>query len=147
MGFSGAPSEPELIYKNAFFLWPEPVDLAIGDQVSVFLAANLVGESYVYRWETRVVGSGDPEQVKAEYQQSTFFGVPVSPAQLRKRASSYVPARNEEARINLLILESMDGTTPQEDIARRLTKEFPVRFPDWNGALARVGNLSLKYSQ
>ena len=147
VAFSNAPAEPETIFGNAFFPWTEPVNLAVGDQVSVSLGAKMVGEQYVWRWETRVLGSGDPKQVKAEYQQSTFFGAPISPAQLRKRATGYVPTLNEEAKIDLLILESMDGTTPLEEIARRLTVEFPVRFGDWNDALARVGELSLKHSQ
>lgn len=49
VGFSNAPSEPELLYSNTFFPWTEPVELAIGDQVSVTLEVNLVGDSYVKR--------------------------------------------------------------------------------------------------
>jgi len=78
-----------------------------------------------------VFGSGDPKQVKAEYQQSTFFGVPISAATLRKRAAHHAPALNEEARVDQLILRYTDGNTTLEKIARRLTEEFPARFDHW----------------
>ncbi len=50
--FSNAPGEPELVYGHAFFPWSAPVPLAEGDTVSVALRADLVGEDYVWCWDT-----------------------------------------------------------------------------------------------
>lgn len=94
-----------------------------------------------------MLDSGNPRQVKAEYQQSTFLGAPISLETLRKRAAQHVLVLNEEARIDQTILRLIDGNTTLEKIARRLTEEFPARFDDWKDALARVGDLSIKYSQ
>jgi protein arginine N-methyltransferase 1 len=47
IGFSNAPDQPELLYGQAFFPWPEPVPLRAGDEVSVHWQARLVGRDYV----------------------------------------------------------------------------------------------------
>lgn len=135
IGFSNAPGKPELIYGNSFFPWLKPVALAIGDQVTVSLAANLVNGSYIWRWNARVLSQGNPEQVKAEYQQSTFFGVPVSMAQLRKHSSRYIPTLDEKAQIDLFILKSMDGETSVGEIAHRVLEQFPTQFDKREDAL------------
>src|SRR5262249_2010030 len=41
IGFSNAPGQPELIYGQGFFPWPQPLPLAAGDSVAVTLRANL----------------------------------------------------------------------------------------------------------
>jgi type I protein arginine methyltransferase len=92
IGFSNAPGEPELIYGQAFFPLAEPVHLALGDTVSVAIHADLVDTDYIWRWHTTVFSQGNPNEVKASFQQSTFWGKPLSPARLRKGAGSYVPA-------------------------------------------------------
>ncbi len=144
---SNAPGATELIYGSAFFPWCEPVPIAAGDVVLCTLDASLTGEEYVWRWETRVWNRGDPKQVKAEFQQSTFFGGCISPEQLHKRAASYVPALNEEGKIDQFILQSVDSATPLGDIADQLRRRFPTRFAGRQEALTRVGELSLKYSR
>jgi len=52
---SNAPGGPELIYGQVFFPLLRPVELAVGDGVAVRLSADLVGEDYIWRWETRVL--------------------------------------------------------------------------------------------
>lgn len=144
--FSNAPGEPELIYGSAFFPWTAPVEVAAGDTVSVTLRADLVGEDYIWAWHTTVSGQGLPEQVKASFRQSTFFGVPLSPGRLRKGAASYLPTLNEEGQIEQFILAQMDGQTSLEEIARRVTARFPRRFPAWRDALTLAGELARRYS-
>ncbi|OLE71907.1 MAG: hypothetical protein AUI36_01930, partial [Cyanobacteria bacterium 13_1_40CM_2_61_4] len=95
IGFSNAPGQPELIYSSGFFPWSSPVTLDPADAVSVDLRADLVGSDYVWSWETRVHGK-DPGQLKAHFRQSTFFGAPLSPTQLRKRGGRYQPALRED---------------------------------------------------
>jgi protein arginine N-methyltransferase 1 len=147
IGFSNAPGVTELIYGNAFFPWAEPVSVAAGDRVLVSLAANLVGEDYLWRWETRVLDQGNPGQVKAHFRQSTFFGAPVSPARLHKHGASFVPELNTDGEIRRLVFDSMDGSTSLDEIARALLVRFPERFASRQDALTLAGDISEKYSR
>jgi type I protein arginine methyltransferase len=145
IGFSNAPGEPDHVYGRTFFPWLEPVPLISGETVSVSLHADLVGDDYIWRWDTRIRDVGG--QVKADFRQSTFFGDPLSPAKLRQMASDHVPALAKDGQIDRLILELMDGQTSLGDIARRLVAECPHRFASEREALTRVGELSLKYGR
>jgi SAM-dependent methyltransferase len=77
--FSNHPAAPEMIYGIGFFPFLQPIELLEGEHVTVRLAADLVNDGYVWRWDTEVRG-------KASFKQSTFFGVPLSTNQLRKSA-------------------------------------------------------------
>ena len=147
VGFSNAPGGPATIYGHTFVPWPEPVCLAEGDTVSVTLHADLIGEDYIWRWNTCVLDLGRPGQLKADFKQSTLFASPLSAEQLRKVAASHVPARNEDGEIDHFILTQMDGHTPLGEIARRLVEQFPSRFAGWRDALTQVGKLSHRYSR
>ena len=146
VSFSNAPGQPELIYGSAFFPLSQPITMALGDIISVKLSADLVGEDYIWRWNTRVLDQDDPAKVKADFKQSTFFGAPLSIEQLRKRESSYVPSLDEYGQIDQLILSLMTGQLSLNEIAHRAANDFPHRFKSWQDALTRVGELSLKYS-
>ena len=82
IGFSNAPDQPPYIYSNAFFPLSNPVDVVSGDLVTITLQPNLVGDDYIWSWQTQVTAGEDPRQVKANFQQSTFFGIPRSPQAL-----------------------------------------------------------------
>ena len=146
MSFSNAPGQPELIYGSAFFPLTAPVTMAPGDTISVKLSADLVGDDYIWRWETQVFDQKKPNEIKADFKQSTFFSVPLTLEQLRKRESSYVPELDKEGQIDRLILSLMTGERSLGEIARRVANDFPDRFKSWQDALTRVGELSLKYS-
>ncbi|HEY9851461.1 MAG TPA: class I SAM-dependent methyltransferase [Leptolyngbyaceae cyanobacterium] len=146
IGFSNAPSMPELVYGMGFLPWLTPVSLAIGDTVSVTLQANLVGDDYIWRWNTCILDRGNPKKVKAKFQQSTFFGMPVSLQQLGKSAANYVPKINEEGEIDRLILNLMSSGKTIGDIASMVWEQFPTRFVSWHDTLKRVTELSRRYS-
>lgn len=145
VSFSNGPDAPELIFGNAFFPWLEPVTLAVGDRVSVSLQAKLVGEDYVWRWDTCVLNQGYPGEVKANFKQSTFFGALLSPAGLRKRSAAYFATLNDDGQADHFILGLMDGQTSAGKIARQVMDRFPASFSKWEDALARVADLSQKY--
>lgn len=147
VSFSNAPGQVETIYGNAFFPWVEPVPLTVGDTITISLRADLIADDYIWQWQTRVLGGSNPTEVKADFKQSTFFGMPVSPSQLRKCASTHVPDLNEEGVVDRFILENMDGENSLEKIAQQLTLQFPDRFADFKGALTVAGERSLKYSR
>jgi hypothetical protein len=124
--------------------WSMPVALAAGDRVIVHLEAVLAGEDYIWNWKTSVRG-GRSGAEKARFVQSTFFGVPLSAARLRKRGASYRPTLNEEGRIARFVLDSMNQCTPVGEIARQLSYEFTDRFRDAKDTLSYVADLAQKY--
>ncbi|HEY0365928.1 MAG TPA: 50S ribosomal protein L11 methyltransferase [Pyrinomonadaceae bacterium] len=83
IGFSNHPAAPRLIYGQGFFPFSEPVKVSEGDRMELRLAAKFVEDDYVWRWDTDFK---EQERVKASFKQSTFYGVPLSTAQLRKSA-------------------------------------------------------------
>jgi protein arginine N-methyltransferase 1 len=80
--FSNHPAAPELIYGIGFFPFSKPVEVLEGDRISLRLAADLVNDGYVWRWDTDFFGSNQ-QDVKESFKQSTFFGVPLSASYLR----------------------------------------------------------------
>jgi hypothetical protein len=144
--FSNSPASPEQnAYRQSFLPLPESVELTVGDRVKVGIRADFVQSEYVWSWKTRVTNSVG--QVKAEYRQSTFNGMPLSPEQLRKGASSFVPAPNIDAAIDREILELFHTGITLEKISQHLVERFPEHFPKWHTALTRVAKMSARYSQ
>jgi protein arginine N-methyltransferase 1 len=141
--FSNSPFAEEVIYGKALFPWAEPVALLAGDSISLSLQSNLVGEDYVWGWQTRVSRAG---RVMASFQQSTFYGTPITPLTLSKRAADYLPTLNVEGQIDELVLALMKRHVSLAAIARRVVRRFPQRFAKWEEALGRVSELSKKYS-
>jgi protein arginine N-methyltransferase 1 len=82
IGFTNHPRAPEMIYGNGLFPFSQPVEVLEGDRITIRLAAKMVEDDYVWRWDTDFF-EGD-RRLKASFKQSTFFGVPLSPAQLSK---------------------------------------------------------------
>lgn len=147
IGFSNRPGEPEVIYGRAFFPWPEPVSLAVNDRISVSLQADLVGEDYVWRWNTQVREQACAGRIKAEFKQSTFYGYPLSLERLRKCEAGYMPRLNQDGQIDRMILNLMNGELSLDKITDQVMEQFPGRFASRKVALAYVGELSQKYSQ
>jgi type I protein arginine methyltransferase len=146
IGFSNAPDKPECIYGNAFFPLSAPVDVVPGDRVAVNLKANLIGDDYLWSWQTQVTTGADFCDIKADLQQSTFFGVPRSAQALQARSDSYIPSLNESGKIDLILLNWMDAGKSLGDIAQHLIIQFPHRFPTVTKALSYAADVSQKYS-
>jgi len=144
---SNSPWADELIYGSAFFPWLEQVSVSVGDKVSVGLAAHLVGRDYVWQWEAHVFRPGNGSELRAHFQQSSFFGAPLTTEMLQKQDASHVPRLNEEGQIGEFILAGMDGKTSLQELAYKLVKRFPNRFAKWEKALDRIVELSQKYSR
>lgn len=145
-GFSNAPGTPEAIYGQAFFPWPRAVPIAVGDAVTTAMRAVLVGEDYVWTWETRVAAEPGGA-IRAAFRQSTFFGVPLARASLARRSADHVPALNEDGRLDRLILELLDQHVPLGRIAAEVLAKFPGRLTTPDQALARVADLSARYGE
>lgn len=140
----GSPGGKE-VFGSGFFPLTRPVKLSVNDSVSVTIKANLIGDHYVWCWDTTVLDKGTPERIKAEFKQSTFYSEPLSPLQLSKISSTSIPKLDEEGQIDRAILMLMDGEKSLGEIARELFKKFPNRFTKLQDALTRAGELSKKY--
>lgn len=140
-----AAIKPEAIYGTVVFPWPAPVPLEIGDVVHLELDARLIGEEYVWSWKTDVQNQGPSASVKASFNQSTFFGAPLCPARLQKRAATYVPVLGRRGQVAQLVLNSMTKGLPLGEIARRVSIEFSALYPRPEDALAYVADLSQEF--
>lgn len=144
IGFSNAPGGPDLIYALGFFPLERAVPVEAGDEVHAAFSARLVDDDYIWSWETTITAaSGD---LKARYRQSTFLGAPLTASTLRKRAADHVATLGEDGEIDHFILSAM-GRESLGCTARRLTGAYPHRFQNWQDALSRVADLSVKYGK
>ena len=78
IGFTNRPGAPELVYGQAFFPFPRPVDVSEGERVNVRMRADFVQNDYVWSWTT------DFADQQIGFEQSTFYSVPLSVERLRK---------------------------------------------------------------
>ena len=78
IGFSNHPAAPRMIYGQGFFPFSQPVEVSAGDRIDLRLAAKFVQDDYIWRWDTQFL--------KTSFKQSTFYGAPLSTAQLRQSA-------------------------------------------------------------
>lgn len=147
VSISNAPGSPEAIYGSMFFPWERPIPLAAGQKVRAQLEAKLLKDDYVWRWRTEMGQGGPAAQPAVEFDQSTVKGAVISPVQLRKTVSDFVPQPTEAGRVDRRILELMDGRATLEEIAKKLAAEFPKRFARWQDALGSAAAVSQKYGQ
>jgi protein arginine N-methyltransferase 1 len=143
VSFSNAPGLPETIFGQAFFPWSQPVSIATGDTISVALRCDLVGTYHLWRWQTTVRNQAN---IKADFKQSTFFGMPVSRSGLPKRAPHYVPKLSQDGEIQQFVLSLMDGKTSLAGIADKTAGHFSNRFKSRDEAERFVTDLSDKYT-
>ncbi len=81
---SNHPAAPEMIYGSGLFPFSEPVEVMEGDRIRLRLAAKLIDNDYVWRWDTDFFAGDDEVRPKVSFKQSTFYGLALSPALLRK---------------------------------------------------------------
>jgi type I protein arginine methyltransferase len=147
VSFSNAPGSPEMIYGSMFLPWLDPVPLKAGQTVCVDLQAKLLEKDYFWRWATRIELPGRPGEIATQFDQSQLKGAMLSPEKLRKSTSTYISQLSEEGLLRRRTLDLMDGRASLEEIARRLTIEFPGRFTRWQQALSFAGAISTDNSR
>src|SRR5262249_12830463 len=101
---------------------------------------------YVWSWETQV-HSHRIEEPRTHFRQSTFWGASLAPGQLVRRSSGYQPKLKKDGEIDLQIVQLMDGSHSNGEIAKVLQERFPDRFRSYREALTRIGDLAERYSQ
>jgi type I protein arginine methyltransferase len=143
--WTNKPGAPRLIYRQAFFPWPEPLEFSPGDIVTVNISARLVGNEYIWRWDTQFVSKNLSSGTKPPFRQSTFFGSDLSLTDLRASASQFQPKLNEDGRIHRRILSLMEGQMSLQAISHELVKDFPNRFQRWQDAFNLVSAISRNF--
>jgi len=145
IGYSSGPCPTPNIYGQVFLPWLEAVPVQPGKEISVRIWANLVGEEYVWRWETKICG--DATDAARCFQQSTFQGANFTPQSLRRRAADFVPSLSEEGQANRWLLQAMDGKASLQEMAHVAAERFPAIFPRWEDALHRAAELARQFSR
>lgn len=147
VGFSCGPGTPDGVYGPLFFPWEQAVPLVAGQTIRVDLETKLIKDNYIWRWTTRVASARGSGEVLFCFDQSLLNGEVLSPRQLHKTASDYVPQLSEDGAVDRRIFELMDGHATLEAIGRKLAMEFPDRFAGWQDALTAASVISVKYSR
>ena len=147
VSFSTAPGSTPTVFGTMFLPWLDPVPLEAGQTVRVDLQAKLLERDYFWRWTTRIGLPGRPAEVATQFDQSELQGAMLSPEKLRKSNSNFIPQLSEEGLLRRRTLDLMDGRASLEEIARRLTIEFPERFARWQQALTYAGAISTENSR
>jgi protein arginine N-methyltransferase 1 len=140
ISFSSAPGTLGTVYGQLFLPWLEPVAIQKGQQIHVGLHADLVGQEYVWRWETKIPSAANRDALV--FQQSTFQGANYTPNLLRRKAVDYVPILSEAGQADLWMLGRMDGSASLQNIAQAAAEQFPHLFSSWHDAFRRVADLS-----
>lgn len=144
LGYSNAPQLPELVYGRAFFPLGRAQDVAVGDEIHARFSANLVAGKYVFRWQTKVIGTD--AAIKAEFEQSTFKDRPLLPASLGAASAGHVAGLSVDGRIELAVLQGMAAAEPLGRIAAALSAGYPERFSDAHAALNHVVRISARHA-
>jgi type I protein arginine methyltransferase len=140
-GFSNSPASARVLYGQLFLPFPNPIELAAGEQLRVSLRATHTGNDYVWQWSGGVLG---PES-RDHFAQSTFRGEPFSTGVLRKRAPTFTPRLTEDGRVREWILSRMDGTATLAEIATEAHARFPEMFPTYARALGYAGEVAHEF--
>ncbi len=144
IGYSSGPGPVGSVHGQLFLPLLEPVPLEMGQGIHMGLHADLVGQDYVWQWETRIPAG--PSHPARHFQQSTFQGANFSPQSLRRQTANYVPRLSEAGQADLWMLERMDGSASLQEIAQSASERFPRRFSSWNQAFLRAAELSKELS-
>jgi len=144
----GYPTEPrtqETVYGHLFLPWLELVSLREAETCSVDLRAHLVGNDYVWQWETNLPAT--PEHSQIRFVQSSFYGSLFPPSVLQKRAMGFVPVLDESGQVERWILQAFDGKRSLESIAIEAAQQFPHVFRRVEDAFNRAAEIAEKCSR
>lgn len=145
IGYSTAPGTRQNVYGQLFLPLLQPVPVQEGQNIQVRLQANLVGDDYIWCWDTKIpTGGNGTEQC---FRQSTFLGANFTPQALRRQASDFVPTLSDEGRADLFLMEAMNGKASLQQMAKDASQLFPKVFPTWEGALRRAAELARQFSR
>ena len=143
---SNAPPNKAPSWDQTFFPLERPLQVSAGDRLCVEVQVRDNAE----HWDWQVTADGStkggafsPETTR--FAHSSQAGNLKPPA--NQRSPDYMPVRTEEAEVDLLILQLMDGANPLSEIARRAATKFPAYFTSHDSALEYAFHLSVDYAR
>ena len=145
IGYSSGPESAGSVYGQFFLPWLEPVAVEKDRRIHIELHADLVGQDYIWRWETRF--SAAARRAALHFRQSTFQGANFSPHALRCQAVDYAPMLSEAGQADLWMLQRMDGIASLQTVAQSAAEKFPRLFSSWREAFRRAADLSRQFSR
>jgi protein arginine N-methyltransferase 1 len=145
IGYSTEPGKTDTVYGHLFLPWLEPLSLCEGETCSVDLRAHVVGNDYVWQWESNLPAT--PERPQIRFVQSSFYGSLFPPSLLQKRAVGFVPVLDESGQAERWILQACDGKRSLDDIASEAARQFPHVFRRVEDAFNRAAEIAEKYSR
>ncbi len=122
---STAPGGPSSVYANGFLPFAHALAATAGDRISCRIRAKLAGGDYVYAWDTTWTPQSRSDPVTMR--QSALGALLIDPATMQRRKGSHVPAPGTTGQVAEL-LDLVDGSRSQWEIARELTRLHPGRF-------------------
>ena len=143
IGYSTGPGARKSVYGQLFLPLLKSVPVQEGQSIQVRLQANLVGDDYIWCWDTKIP-TGGTEQC---FRQSTFLGANFTPQALRRQAADFVPTLTDEGRADLFLMQAMDGKASLQQMAKDASQLFPKVFPKWEAALRRAAELARQFSR
>jgi protein arginine N-methyltransferase 1 len=130
------------VYGCGFFPLLEPVSIDQGDTINLTVGANLVDDHYQWRWQTRIHAGDNPQEIKADFKQSTDLDKTMESALLHKQIMNFKPHLNQGGEIDYFILGEMDGSNTIDEISRQVHAKYPLRFKSRRESQLYVNNLS-----
>jgi protein arginine N-methyltransferase 1 len=141
---SNRPGEPPLIYGQLYFPWRQPVPLHRRDCVEVRIRAHLIGDDYVWAWDTDVHAASDGRAPQA-FRQSTLQGSVNTSEWLASRQLDAQTTLGPKGRAALDALRAMEMGAAAREISAALMERYPAQFPELPQSLSFVSDLQSAY--
>ncbi len=138
IGMTNAPGDPQRINRrNAIFPIAQPVAVAPGESVRVQMQIRPV--DLMVKWVI--------EHQQDRFEHSTFNGMLLSPAVLRRTRPEFIPRLSERGRARKLVLDLADGCTRVADIERCVLDAYPQLFAAPADAGRFVAEVVTRYAE
>lgn len=145
-GFSNAPGQPSLVYRQMFCPLEQPQEVGPGDTLHAEIMANLIDGSYIWSWNTSLSRGAD-SAVEPLFRQSNFLSTIFQPGQLKQHAEGSVPAKSETMAVDALGLSLIDGERSFRTIAEAVMARYPDAFSSFADGLNHVTRLAGRYGK
>jgi protein arginine N-methyltransferase 1 len=137
---SNAPPNQTPSWMHGFLPLEQPLPAMPGDRLRVEIEADANSA----QWAWRVSRDGRTVQETSVTGEMSYSDQTTRSGQLIPRTNGrfadLVPARSQDADVDLFILRLMDGATPVEKVARQTAARFPAHL-SFDSALTRVHSL------
>lgn len=122
---SNRPTTTTTNYVQTWLPLSQPLTVEAGDRIELALSSC---DNYHYRWQAEVGAPDAASASRIRFDQSTFWGFPMSGSNFRKVRPDYTPELSRRGQAERSILEWFDGKTSVAEATRRLQQHSPDLF-------------------